>query len=382
MSGIAKLRLSLILLGAVIAFGTWWTLRPPEEPPPRPPSEADLLAEQMQQDTYAYLESGGDLKNLNDPKHPAKKWAPVLWQHFLDHSDSIEGHRALSHALALLRRSDAVSELYSKAASLDPDDKVWHTVLYLLRTYTPEGDLAKFESLAESVFRRTHDATLRMESGIHAAWALSQQGKTAKAREVVETVLAETPDELKSKHARWLWRELSRLDLGLETPDIPGMPEFPRTPDLGAEAPDFSVRALDGSTVSLAGLRGKVVLLDFWATWCVPCLPDIAKFQRLLAKYEAEGFAIVGVSADTDRKALETMVDERRIRWPQLFDDDGTGGGIVGLYNVYGYPSYFLLDCEGRVAAQTNSSSPGLREKGVMEKTVSRLLRECVTTTE
>ena len=113
-----------------------------------------------------------------------------------------------------------------------------------------------------------------------------------------------------------------------------------------------------------------------------PCLPDIAKFQRLLAKYESEGFAIVGVSADTDRKALETMVDERRIRWPQLFDDDGTGGGIVALYNVYGYPSYFLLDCEGRVAAQTNSPSPGLREKGVMEKTVSRLLRECVTTTE
>ncbi len=121
----------------------------------------------------------------------------------------------------------------------------------------------------------------------------------------------------------------------------------------GATAPDFRATQLDGEELGLSELRGKVVLLDFWATWCVLCrqeLPNLLEFQRTLA---AGGeLVIVGVSVDEDADAARRFVDSRGIGWPQIAQGLATRGPIATLYNVCSTPTSFVIGRDGRIRAR------------------------------
>ena len=91
-------------------------------------------------------------------------------------------------------------------------------------------------------------------------------------------------------------------------------------PMVGKPTPPLKFKALDGREVDLEKLRGKVVLLDFWATWCPPCLEAIPNVRAAYERFNKEGFEIVGVSFDADRQRLEDVVKRENIKWPQYFD--------------------------------------------------------------
>jgi thiol-disulfide isomerase/thioredoxin len=116
----------------------------------------------------------------------------------------------------------------------------------------------------------------------------------------------------------------------------------------GYPAPDFSFTDLDGKARKLSDYRGKVVLVDFWGTWCGPCLAAIPELVAAYEKFHARGFEIVGVDQDEKRELLQTFVTEKKLPWPQAFD--GAKGPIVSLYRITGFPSYFLLDKDGKFA--------------------------------
>jgi len=109
-------------------------------------------------------------------------------------------------------------------------------------------------------------------------------------------------------------------------------------------APDFSFVALDGKTISLDALRGKVVLLDFWATWCAPCVRALPSVKKLLKDHLSAPLVVVSVSGDDDKRAWATFVDKNAMAWPQYWDEKGK---LRRLFDVQVIPTYVLLDAEG-----------------------------------
>jgi len=131
---------------------------------------------------------------------------------------------------------------------------------------------------------------------------------------------------------------------------------------VGKPAPDFSTRDMAGNEISLSQYRGKVVLLDFWATWCVPCIMETPNIKRVYDKYKDDGLVVIGINQDRNRSAVEAFIRRERIEWPQVFDW-GNGYKVSLLYQADTIPALFLIDKDG-ILRDTNALGARL-ESGV-----------------
>ena len=119
----------------------------------------------------------------------------------------------------------------------------------------------------------------------------------------------------------------------------------------GAQPFALSDKTLDGKAISLADYKGKVVLLDFWATWCGPCVGELPNVKANYDKYKAQGFEIVGISLDEDEEALRSFVKAKDMTWPQIFDGKGWEAGDAKTYGVQAIPFTLLIGKDGTIAA-------------------------------
>ena len=121
---------------------------------------------------------------------------------------------------------------------------------------------------------------------------------------------------------------------------------------VGAKFPDFDEKDLDGKPLSVANHKGKVVLVDFWATWCGPCISELPNVLKTYEKYHSQGFEIIGISLDQDKDKLTGFIDKKGMKWAQFFDGKGWGNKLAGKYGVQSIPMTYLLDGEGKIIAK------------------------------
>lgn len=124
--------------------------------------------------------------------------------------------------------------------------------------------------------------------------------------------------------------------------------EVARLDRIGTMVPEVTVTDLAGNSFRLADLKGKYVLVDFWATWCAPCTVEIPRMQAAYAKYKAKGFEIVAVSLDEARGVVDEFVKARKLPWRQIHNAT-SNGDLVEAFGVQTIPATFLVDPTGKI---------------------------------
>ena len=113
---------------------------------------------------------------------------------------------------------------------------------------------------------------------------------------------------------------------------------------------ELKFTAVDGSEVGLAKMRGKVVLVDFWATWCGPCVGEVPHVVEAYKKLHDKGFEIVGISLDQNKEKLLAFTKEKGMTWPQYFDGKGWQNEISSKFGINSIPAMWLIDKKGMLA--------------------------------
>ncbi len=232
------------------------------------------------------------------------------------------------------------TDFYNRLESDNPLMERWTAVM------------GKIQAVFEEQLEKTPDHwhTVRMLTEIHEAVGNSaaREKTLKKARSVFENQLEQDEND------RNALRGLADIHERLGNAELARAYKLKVDPSLGWEGqvlPDFSPSTVDleGNPISLADYRGKVVLLDFWAVWCGPCLGEIPNIKAVYEKYHDKGFDVIGVSFDEDAAVLREFIAAKEIPWRQILDGGGFGGTFAKQYGVHSIPAPFLIDREGKV---------------------------------
>lgn len=141
--------------------------------------------------------------------------------------------------------------------------------------------------------------------------------------------------------------------------------------EVGSTAPDFTLKSRSGENVKLSELRGEVVMINFWASWCAPCRQEMPLLEELYDRYGDMGFTLLGVNVEEDSSAALALLKEIPVTFPVLLD---TTNSVSELYNVIAMPSTVILDRDGRVRFVHKGYLPGYEDE--YRQQIKELIRE------
>lgn len=149
-----------------------------------------------------------------------------------------------------------------------------------------------------------------------------------------------------------------------------------RPPVVGTPAPDFALPTLAGETLSLSQHRGKIVLLNFWATWCKPCVKEMPAMQTVYEDLRDQGFVVLAINELEDEAKVRAHISEHGHTFPVLLDHNNR---VANMYGVRGLPVSVFVDRAGRVRDFVKG---GLLTEPIIRKTVTRILTDHASTTD
>lgn len=295
----------------------------------------------------------GDLlaqRNANDQALDAYKKAYAI-----SRKTSFDALMGMGHAYQALGRFKNVLDLTSDAMKLAGSDAVKQAQVHDLRGVSlvalAEQQNDKRLQEAEEEFRSAiADDPTFVTTELNLGITLLKQNRDEDGVGELKTFLAHAP-------------------AGPDTRLASRMIEDPRRAR-EALAPAFSFVSRDGQPVSLDGLAGNVVLIDFWGSWCRPCQDATPGLIALQKKYAERPVVFLGIARDTDPD-WSRYLDKHKMPWPQFLD---TRAAILRSFNVTGFPTYVVIDGEGVVRARSTGHGPGT--EGWIERTINDILKK------
>ncbi len=136
-------------------------------------------------------------------------------------------------------------------------------------------------------------------------------------------------------------------------------------------APDFTLKSRDGSNIKLSELRGQVVMVNFWASWCGPCRQEMPLLDQLYQRYQPMGFTLLGVNVEEDSAAADRVLKEIPVTFPILYDSKNS---VSESYQVRAMPSTVLIDRDGNIRYLHKGYQPGYEED--YQQQIRQLVRE------
>lgn len=323
-------------------------------------------------------------------------------------NDFVSARKAFTKARRMARTEDEQKLALAKM----PKDSDYLPRLFALLEADKNDEVAT-EALAFAVFgldtndKRVFELlanvtkTQRIERFVH----LSLKGAPESTRPVLAKVLADNPSkELKgfacfalgtmalesddpkaAKEAQDYFERVEREFFAVKTPDGQTLGEMAksnlfelRNLVVGQKAPNFVSKGIDGKPTSLADYAGKVIVLDFWATWCGPCREMIPHEKEIVEKHKGKPFALISVSVDDEKRELEEFLTKGSMPWVHWWDN-GQDSASLKQWNVNRYPTIYIIDAKGIIRLKLSPSTPEamkvLRTK-VIDETVAKLLAE------
>ena len=137
------------------------------------------------------------------------------------------------------------------------------------------------------------------------------------------------------------------------------------------EAANFTLKSNSGKNLRLSEMRGEVVLINFWASWCGPCRQEMPELEAIYQKYQSLGFTILGINVDKDRAMADKVLNSTTLSFPILFDSDNA---VTELYKVDAMPTTVIVDRGGKVRFIHRGYKPGYEDEYI--KQIKTLIRE------
>lgn len=223
------------------------------------------------------------------------------------------------------------------SAADDPVQQRINLAVAAARRKQPEGDRAVYAEFESQLRRILVDFPKRQEPW-NALLSLAQQEEPERGETLLKEIeAAAEAGTISSEFKKTIARARKQSDAVRKQRERLGKPL------------ELEFKAVDGRSVVLAAMKGKVVLIGFWATWCGPCVGELPHVLEAYHKLHDRGFEIVGISLDQEKDALEQFTKKRGMPWPQYFDGEGWGNKYAQEFGITGIPAMWLIDRDGKL---------------------------------
>ncbi len=291
-----------------------------------------------------------DYKRTPSGEDPQPAFADEFFQYHQDHPDTITGRKALREAFHLWAGLGDVNHMQQAMSHIDASSEAWIETLSSIRqAYYHRKLYADFNKLMGDLENRlTHPNAL--------SEVLMTQG---------DNCLLSDPEKARAYYNRVVDLQANPAVVERARNNIYAIESLAP----GQPAPDFSMTDIHGNTISLSSLKGKVVLLDFWATWCGPCVAEMPNMKKVYARHQNDPLVMIGMSLDRRLTDLQGYVEKEQIGWSQIQLEEGWNAPLCKTFNIRAVPTIYLIDREGKIVSKS------LRGEAVEKAVIAELAK-------